>query len=145
MNLMLDVRGDGDTAFVTCRGHIVHGATARRFRACIGRLLRRYRRVVLDLRAVTHIDARGVAMVAALIAQATAADRRVVLAWSSDRVERVLRLTGLDVLLHHDSRVPGGSDLLAEADEDRRPLQQAVAHRSLRPCDGRSDEQGASK
>ena len=102
-NLMLDARMEGDTAFVTCHGRIAHGATARRFRACIGSVLRRYRQVVVDLGAVTHIDARGVGMLARLVAQAKAADRRLILARSSDRVGRVLRLTRLDVELHNHS------------------------------------------
>jgi anti-anti-sigma factor len=98
-NLILDARVEGDTAFVTCYGRIAQGATARRFRACIGSLLRRYRRVVLDLGAVAHIDARGVGMLARLVAQAKSADRRLILGKSSDRVERILRLTRLDVEL----------------------------------------------
>jgi anti-anti-sigma factor len=102
MNLMLDARVEDDTAVVTCRGHIVYGATARRFRACIARLLQRYRRVVLDLGAVTHLDARGVGMLAVLIARARSTDRGLTLSTSSDRVERVLRLSGLDVELHND-------------------------------------------
>ncbi len=102
-NLVLDARVEGDTAFVTCHGRIAQAATARRFRACIGSLLRRYRRVVVDLGAVTHIDACGVGMLARLLAQAKSADRRLILARSSDRVERVLRLTRLDVELHNHS------------------------------------------
>jgi anti-anti-sigma factor len=103
MDLMPDARVDGDTAVVTCRGPIVHGTTARRFRACVRRLLRRYRRLVVDLGAVTHIDARGVGMLALLIAQARSADRQLVLVRSSNRVERVLRLTRLDAELRNDS------------------------------------------
>jgi anti-anti-sigma factor len=122
---MLDARVKGDTAVVTCRGPIVHGTTARRFRACIKRLLRRYRRVVVDLGTVTHIDARGSGMLAVLIAQARSADRRLVLARSSDRVERILRLTRLDVELHNDS-VRDRNVRPAQADEDRGVLEQAV-------------------
>ena len=96
MNLTLDALVEGDTALVSCGGQIVHGATARRSRACIGRLLRRCRRVVLDLGAVTDIDARGVGTLAVLIAHARSTGRRLILARSSRRVDRVLRLTGLD-------------------------------------------------
>ena len=32
MNLILDAHVENDTAVVTCRGPIVHGATVRRFR-----------------------------------------------------------------------------------------------------------------
>jgi anti-anti-sigma factor len=107
LNLVLDARVECSTAFVTCRGAIVHGATARRFRTCIGSLLLGYEGVVLDLGAVTYMDARGAGMVAVLIAQAKAADRRLLLARSSDRVKRVLRLTRLDVELHSESSVTG--------------------------------------
>jgi anti-anti-sigma factor len=149
MNLMLDARVKGDTAVVTCRGPIVHGTTARRFRACIKRLLRRYRRVVVDLGTVTHIDARGIGMLAVLIAQARSADRRLVLARSSDRVERILRLTRLEVELHNDS-VRDRSARPAEADEDRGVLEQVVVRNHLglvrpqtapkeRAYDGRAD------
>jgi anti-anti-sigma factor len=149
MNLMLDAAVKGDTAVLTCRGPIVHGTTARRFRACIKRLLRRYRRVVVDLGTVTHIDARGIGMLAVLIAQARSADRRLVLARSSDRVERILRLTRLDVELHNDS-VRDRSARPAEADEDRGVLEQVVVRNHLglvrphpapkeRAYDGRAD------
>jgi anti-anti-sigma factor len=137
MNLMLDAAVKGDTAVVTCRGPIVHGTTARRFRACIKRLLRRYRRVVVDLGTVTHIDARGIGMLAVLIAQARSADRRLVLARSSDRVERILRLTRLDVELHNDS-VRDRSARPAEADEDRGVLEQAVVRTHVGPYEAQT-------
>jgi anti-anti-sigma factor len=143
MNLMLDAAVKGDTAVVTCRGPIVHGTTARRFRACIKRLLRRYRRVVVDLGTVTHIDARGIGMLAVLIAQARSADRRLVLARSSDRVERILRLTRLDVELHNDS-VRDRSGRPAEADEDCGVLEQAVIRNHVGPCEDPNGSQGAS-
>ena len=143
LNLMLDARVEGDTAVVTCRGSIVHGTTARRFRACVRRLLQRYRRVVVDLGAVTHIDARGVGMLAVFIAQARSADRRLVLARSSDRVERILRLTRLDVELHNDS-VRDRSARPAEADEDRGVLEQAVVRNHVGPCEAPNGSQGAN-
>jgi anti-anti-sigma factor len=143
MNLMLDARVEGDTAVVTCRGPIVHGTTARKFGACIGRLLRRHRRVVADLGAVKHIDARGVGVLAVLIAQAKSADRRLVLARSSDRVQRVLRLTRLDVELHNDS-VRDRSARPAEADEDHEVLEQAVVRSRVGPYEAPNGSQGAS-
>jgi anti-anti-sigma factor len=127
MNLMLDARVERDTAVVTCRGHLVLGATARSFRACIGRLLRRYRRVVLDLGGVTDIDARGVGMLAVLIAQAKSTDRGLILSIPSDRVERVLRLTGLDVELHGESRLRDPIARRPEANEDHGLRGRAVA------------------
>jgi anti-anti-sigma factor len=143
MNPMLDARVKGDTAVVTCRGPIVHGTTTRRFIACIKRLLRRYRRVVVDLGTVTHIDARGIGMLAALIAQARSADRQLVLARSSDRVERILRLTRLDVELHDDS-VRDRSARPAEADEDRGGPGTNPGSQSRRPCEALNGSQGAS-
>ena len=143
LNLILNARVEGDTAIVTCGGPIVHGATARRFRACIARLLQRYRRVVLDLGAVTHIDARGVGMLAVLIAQARSTDRGLILSMSSDRVERVLRLTRLDVELHNDS-VRDRSARPAEADEDREVLEQAVVGSHVGPCEAPDGWQRAS-
>jgi hypothetical protein len=105
--------------------------------------------VVVDLRAVRHIDARGVGVLAVLIAHAKSADRRLVLARSSDRVERILRLTRLDVELHNDS-VRDRSARPAEADEDRGVLEQVVVRNHLglvrpqtapkeRAYDGRAD------
>ena len=93
----------------------------------IGRLLRRYRRVVLDLGRVTRIDARGVGMLAALIAQANSTDRRLVLAASSRRVQLVPAITGLDVLLENRSGQYDSSVCRAEADQNRALPRQAVA------------------
>jgi anti-sigma B factor antagonist len=143
LNLILHPRVEGDTAIVTCGGPIVYDATARRFRACVSRLLRRHRRVILDLGAVTHIDARGVGILAVLLAQARSADRQLVLARSSDRVERVLRLTRLDVELHNDS-VRDRSARPAEADEDRGVLEQAVVRTHVGPYEAPNGSRGAS-
>ena len=144
MNLTLEMVVEGDTAVVTCRGHIVHGTTARRFRECIARMLRRHRRVVLDLGGVTNIDAGGVGMLAVLIAQAKSADRRLAVAMSSDRVKRVLQITGLDVQLQNESRVRDWIALRAEADEDRGLLGQAVARSNVGPHGARTGWQGAT-
>jgi anti-anti-sigma factor len=144
MNLMLDARVEDDTAVVTCRGHIVYGATARRFRACIARLLQRYRRVVLDLGAVTHLDARGVGMLAVLIARARSTDRGLTLSTSSDRVERVLRLSGLDVELHNESRLRDRTARWAETTEDHRLPEQAAARTKGDLGDARNGWRGSN-
>jgi anti-anti-sigma factor len=102
MQLKLDAVVNGETAVVTCRGRILYGSTARRFRLRIGRMLRRSRRVVLQLANVTDIDARGVGMLAVLMAQAKSTDRQLVVGKSSARVQRILHITGLDVQLHED-------------------------------------------
>jgi anti-anti-sigma factor len=143
LNMILNARVEDDTAVVTCSGHIVYGATARRFRACIARLLQRYRRVVLDLGAVTDIDARGVGMLAVLIAQARSTDRALILSMSSDRVERVLRLSGLDVELHTESRLRDRTARWAEATEDHGLPEQAAARTRGDLRDGRNSCQGS--
>ena len=96
VDLMLDAVVDSSTATVTCRGYIGRGATARRFRACVWRLIARHRRIVLDLSSVTSIDAHGIGVLAALIKRAGGWNGRLVLAAVSDRVAHVLRLTRID-------------------------------------------------
>ena len=142
LNLMLNASVEGGTAFVTCGGHIVHGISARRFRACVSRLLRRHRLVVLDLGGVIHIDARGVGMLAVLIAQAKSADRQLVLARSSARVERVLRLTRLDVELHGDSI--SDRDARPAEPEDGGALEHGVVRSHVGPCESPGGWRGAS-
>ena len=96
----------------------------------------------MDLGAVTHMDARGIGTLAVLIAQAKSAERRLVLARASDRVERVLRLTQLDVTLR-DEFVPDRSALPAEAEEDGELLEEAVARSHLGPRESRNGREGA--
>jgi anti-anti-sigma factor len=95
LDLTLGIDWDG-TAGVTCRGRILHGATARRFRARVGQSIALHRRVVLDLSDVTHMDARGLGMLAALIRRAKRRNRQLVLATTAERIRYLLRLTRLD-------------------------------------------------
>jgi anti-anti-sigma factor len=99
LDVMLDTVVQDGTAIVICRGRVLHGATARRFRGCIGDVLSRYRRVVVDLGGVAHMDARGLGMIAALIRQARMSERQLVLAAAAGRINYLLRLTRLDTLV----------------------------------------------
>ena len=103
--MALDVVRNGNGALVVCRGHLVRGATADSFHACVRRLLRRHGRVGLDLSGVMSIDARGVGTLATLLTRAIAANRRLVLEQSSARVQRVLHISGLDVPFQNDIAV----------------------------------------
>jgi anti-anti-sigma factor len=99
LDLILNTVLQDGIAIVTCRGRVLHGATARRFRGCIGDVLSRYRRVVVDLGGVAHMDARGLGMIAALIRQARMSERQLVLAAAAGRINYLLRLTRLDTLV----------------------------------------------
>ena len=117
MDLRLDTVVDGNTTIVACRGHIIHGATARQFEARVGQLISRHRRIVLDLGGVTSMDARGVGVLAALIRQAGGWNGQLVLAAVSDRVGHLLRLSRIDTQVR---RLPSetfghGSDQAAYA------------------------------
>ena len=115
MDLGLDVLSVEGTAIVTCTGRSVHGETARRFQACAARLIARHRRVVLDLRGVTYADARGLGTLASLVRRARAR-RCLVLAMANERLERLLRVTGLDAFLRGvipTDTVDSASDRLA--------------------------------
>jgi anti-anti-sigma factor len=99
LDVMLETVVQDGTAIVICRGRVLHGATARHFRGCIGDVLSRYRRVVVDLGGVAHMDARGLGMIAALIRQAQMSERQLVLAAAAGRINYLLRLTRLDTLV----------------------------------------------
>jgi anti-anti-sigma factor len=88
LDLRLDTITHDGRAIVTCRDRILHGVTARRLQARVAHLLSRHRRVVLDLAGVTHMDARGLGMLAILISQAGCSNRRLVLAMPAGRVAR---------------------------------------------------------
>jgi anti-anti-sigma factor len=118
VDLTIDTVVDGNTTIVACHGHIIHGTTARRFGARVGRLISRHRRIVLDLGGVTSMDARGLGILAALIRQAGGWHGQLVLAAVSDRVGHLLRLTRIDTQVR---RLPletfdPGSDQTAYAD-----------------------------
>ena len=87
------------TALVLCRGRVLQGASARHFLGWIGDALSRHRRVVVDLGGVTHMDARGLGMLAVLIRRAGTPRGRLVVATRARRINSLLRLTGLDTLV----------------------------------------------
>jgi anti-sigma B factor antagonist len=85
-----------DGAIARCRGRILYGVTARHLRTRVARLIVRHRHVVIDLSGVTHLDACGVGILAALVRLARGSHVGLVLAASSGRVRRLLQLTRLD-------------------------------------------------
>jgi anti-anti-sigma factor len=96
VDLTIETVSYGSTAVVSCRGGILHGATARRFRRRISHVLSRHRRLVIDLGGLSRMDARGVGMLAVLIGQAKSLDARLVLAAPRSRVRHLLRVTRLE-------------------------------------------------
>ena len=99
LDLMLETVLQEGIALVICRGRVLHGATARHFRERIGDELSRRRRVIVDLQGVTHMDARGLGMLAVLIRQAGTPRDGLVVATKAGRISYLLRLTGLDTLV----------------------------------------------
>jgi anti-anti-sigma factor len=89
------------TAIAQCGGQIVYGPTARCFCARLSAVIGRYFRVILDLREVTQLDACGLGMLALLIREAGSLRGRLVLAPTTDRIRRLLRVTRLDTQVQH--------------------------------------------
>lgn len=144
MELTLETVVNGASILVVCRGRLVHGTTARALRACTGRLLRRHPRIALDLAEVTHIDAGGVGVLAALLVRAKSTNRRLVVTKSSARVQRLLQISGLDVHLQDESLISGeirapGADLFVErrraATVRARPYGRSAPTLLLHACD----------
>lgn len=95
--LTIDVRTMmDDVVLLRCRGAIELGPAVELFSATAEAQLRQERAVVLDLREVTRMDARGVGALAELIAAARAPRPRVTLAAASPRVMALVALAGLD-------------------------------------------------
>src|SRR5688572_25483993 len=96
MGLAIEVVVQGDVAVAVCSGSIVHGETVHRFASCVSALIARHERVVLDLGGVMHCDARGLGTLADLIRESGGYRRCLVVAATSQRVARLLRVTRLD-------------------------------------------------
>jgi anti-anti-sigma factor len=91
-------------AIVHCRGRFVFTDGAALLRERVGQALSAGLDVVLDLPAVTQIDAHGAGVLAELSGRARGEGRSLVIARVSERVRRVLRVTGLDGV------IPGVAD-----------------------------------
>jgi anti-anti-sigma factor len=93
--LEVELQAEGVRGVVICRGALVEGGEPWRVRAAAERQVEAGRRVVLDLRAVDRIDARGVGVVAAAAGSALQRGGRSAVVHASGRVRRLLRLSGL--------------------------------------------------
>jgi anti-sigma B factor antagonist len=96
MGFAMEVEVLGDAVVAACYGRIVYGETARHFGSSVGDLMAKHARVVLDLSGVTYCDARGLGTLATLIRRAGGNQGRLVIASTSERVGRLLRVTRLD-------------------------------------------------
>jgi ABC-type transporter Mla MlaB component len=88
----------------TGRMVVGHGADSGRWRVC---LLPQVGDVLVDLSAVTALDARGVGVLASLVRGVTGRGRRFRVVAASPRAERVLAVTGLASIVastRHSSR-----------------------------------------
>ncbi len=88
-----------DVAIVRCTGRITHGPEARRLQETLAQLLVEHRQCVLNLAAVTQVDAGGLGTLAELARQARAWGAGLSLANVNGQVREALRLTGLDEVL----------------------------------------------
>ena len=103
MLLEVEIRPSHDVAVLRCRGRLVSGDGAALLGEAGRRALLARRAVALDLRPVTQMDAHGAGVLADLCATARAAGRTLLLAGASDRVRRLLHVTGLDTIIPADS------------------------------------------
>jgi anti-sigma B factor antagonist len=101
-------------AVVHCRGRLVFADGAERLRTAAAQALLAGQDVVLDLARVTQMDAHGAGVLAELFGLARRERRRLSLTGASDRVRRVLRVTGLDSVARdiEESGTPGRASLV---------------------------------
>lgn len=64
-----EVRTEGETAFVKCRGRLVYGGTDN-FKEAVRELLGKSKRVVIDLDEVTFLDSSGLGTIVRLYVSA---------------------------------------------------------------------------
>lgn len=104
----IDIVTSRDLAVLRCRGRLILGDGAAALRVAARRALLR-QAVALDLGRVTQIDAHGTGVLAELADIARRGGHALVLAGTSGRVRRLLRLTRLDTV------IPAMNDSLALA------------------------------
>lgn len=99
MTVEIDTITTRELAILRCRGRLVLGDGAAPLREAVRRALSRGQAVALDLGPVTQMDAHGTGVLAELADLARRDGRALMLARVSDRVRRLLRLTGLDTVI----------------------------------------------
>ena len=104
MDLTFSAVSNGYLAAITCRGRILHGITARALRRCVNRHILRGSHVVLDLNAVTQMDAHSVGMIALFVRQARQRKRHVVVLAEEGPAKTLLKLTRLDTYVKSPGR-----------------------------------------
>jgi anti-anti-sigma factor len=102
--LKIDIHDSEDVAVVRCTGRVVHGEEAESLQRTV--LSVKERHIVIDLSRVTEIDAAGAGVLAALQRWAIDSKRTIRLLNPNHRLRRVLKLTGLDLVLEVSSQPP---------------------------------------
>src|SRR5688572_11006471 len=114
MTVEIDIITSRELAILRCRGRLVLGDGAAALRDAARRALLR-QAVALDLGRVTQMDAHGTGVLAELAHIAHRDGHALMLAGTSGRVRRLLRLTRLDTVipavngslaLRHDATPP---------------------------------------
>ena len=93
-----------DQVVVRVSGRLVAADRPRTWAACLDRAPGS--EVRIDLSSVTEMDASGLGLLADFAREARADGRRVAVVSASRRVQRLLKLTRLDALLHDDLQGP---------------------------------------
>jgi anti-anti-sigma factor len=82
-----------------CDGRLVFGRAATAFRVVASRALAECQVLALDLAGIQQMDAHGIGVLAHLYASSRDSGSALLLAGVSHRVQRLLRLTGLDTVI----------------------------------------------
>jgi anti-anti-sigma factor len=107
MDLTLNTVFNAYVARITGRGRILHGVTARALRRCVNHHFQRGRHVVLDLNAVTQMDAHSLGMIALFVRQARRRKLYVVVLAEDGPAKTLLKLTRLDTYVKWPRRLIG--------------------------------------
>ena len=105
----LEVRSEGDTAFVKCKGRLVFGQTEP-LKQGVRDLLPKSKRVVVDLAEVTYMDSAGLGIVVQLYVSAKTSRCELQLLNMAPQVRQIFGITRIislfEPLGEHNIRVP---------------------------------------
>lgn len=102
----IDIIATRELTIVRCRGRLVFADGADLLHTAAAAAFLAGQDVVLDLRQVTQVDAYGAGVLADLSARARQEGRALSLTGATDRVRQVLRVTGLESVVHEESSTP---------------------------------------
>jgi len=101
--LDIRVRRRGDCSIVECSGRAVLEHGVERLGEVIARELLDDKRVIVDLSGVVQVDAQAIGLLADISRKGLAMGQGVSIIGAEPRIQRLLRLTGLDAFVSGDA------------------------------------------